>query len=50
MASLRNVDDDEKNSEYDAELLTDVSADERMADAPQGENEKYRRIRWLKNA
>jgi hypothetical protein len=34
MTSLRNADDDEPDPEYDAKLLTDVSADERMADAP----------------
>jgi hypothetical protein len=50
MASLRNVDDYEPGPEYDAKLLADVSADERIADAPQGENEEYRRIRRLKNA
>jgi hypothetical protein len=50
MAFLRNTDNDEPGPEYDAELLTDVSADERTADAPQDENEEYRRIRWLKNA
>jgi hypothetical protein len=44
MASLRNADDDEPGPEYDAELLADVSADERTADAPQVENEEYRRI------
>jgi hypothetical protein len=37
MASLRNADDDEPGPEYDAELLTDVSADERTADAPPGQ-------------
>jgi hypothetical protein len=50
MASLRNADDDEPGPEYDAELLTDVSADERMADGLQDENEEHRRIRRLKNA
>jgi hypothetical protein len=50
MASLHNVDDDEPGPEYDAELLTDVSADECTADAPHDENEEYRRIRRLKNA
>jgi hypothetical protein len=34
MASFRNADDDEPGSEYDDELLADVSADERTADAP----------------
>jgi hypothetical protein len=34
MASLRNADDDEAGPEYDTELLTDVSADERTMDAP----------------
>jgi hypothetical protein len=50
MASLHNADDNEPGPEYDAELLADVSADERTADAPQDENEEYRRIRWLRNA
>jgi hypothetical protein len=45
MASLRNADDDEPSSEYDAELLMDMSVDERMADAPQDKNEEHRRIR-----
>jgi hypothetical protein len=34
MASLHNTEDDELGPEYDAELLTDVSADECTADAP----------------
>jgi hypothetical protein len=50
MASLRNADDDEPDPKYDAELLADVSTNERTADTPQGENEEYRRIRRLKNA
>jgi hypothetical protein len=50
MAFLRNVDDDELGLEYDDEVLTDVSANEPTADAPQDENEEHRRIRWLKNA
>jgi hypothetical protein len=50
MASLRNADDNELGPEYDAELITDVSADERTADAPQDENKEHRTIRWLKNA
>jgi hypothetical protein len=41
MASLRNVDDDELGPEYDTKLLTDVSADEPTADAPQDENKEY---------
>jgi hypothetical protein len=48
MASLCNADDDELGPEYDAELLADVSADECTADAPQDENEEYRRIQRLK--
>jgi hypothetical protein len=39
MASLPNADDDEPGHKYDAELLTNISADERTADAPQDENE-----------
>jgi hypothetical protein len=50
MTSLCNADDDELGPEYDAELLVDVSADERTANASQDENEKHRRIRRLKNA
>jgi hypothetical protein len=50
MASLHNADDDELGPAYDAELLMDVSVDERTVDALQDENEEYRRIRWLKNA
>jgi hypothetical protein len=50
MASLRNAEDDEPGLEYDTELLADVSADERTADAPQDENEEHKRIRRLKNA
>jgi hypothetical protein len=38
MASLRNADEDEPGPKYDAELLADVSAVERSADAPQDEN------------
>jgi hypothetical protein len=34
MASLRNMEDDEPGPEYDAELLMNVLADERTADAP----------------
>jgi hypothetical protein len=34
MASPRNVEDDELGPEYDVELLADVSANKRMADAP----------------
>jgi hypothetical protein len=34
MASLCNADDDEPGPKYDGELLTDVSANEPMADAP----------------
>jgi hypothetical protein len=34
MASFRNADDDELGPIYDDELLTDVSTDEPMADAP----------------
>jgi hypothetical protein len=34
MASLRNADDDELDPEYDNDLLVDVSADKRTADAP----------------
>jgi hypothetical protein len=50
MPSLRNTGDNEPGPEYDAEVLTDVSTDEHTVDAPQDENEVYRRIRRLKNA
>jgi hypothetical protein len=50
MASLHNAEDDEPGPEYDAELLADVSANERTANAPQDKNEEYKRIRRLKNA
>jgi hypothetical protein len=36
MASLCNADGDELGPEYDAELLTDMSVDDRTADAPPG--------------
>jgi hypothetical protein len=49
-ASLCSADDDEPGPEYDAELLVDVSSNERTVDTPQDENEEYRRIWWLKNA
>jgi hypothetical protein len=45
MASLRNVEDDELDPQYNNEQLTDVSADELTADAPQDEDEEHRRIR-----
>jgi hypothetical protein len=50
MASLRNSEDDELGPKNDAELLTDISADECMEDAPKDENEEHRRILLLKNA
>jgi hypothetical protein len=51
MASLRERDDDnDLGREYDDELLADVSADERMVDAPQNDDEEHRRIRRIKNA
>jgi chromatin segregation and condensation protein Rec8/ScpA/Scc1 (kleisin family) len=51
MASLReHDDDDEPGREYDDELLTDISVDERIADAHQDEDEEHRRIRRIKNA
>jgi hypothetical protein len=50
MATLRNAEEvDEPGPEYDAELLVDVSANERTVDAPQDENEEHKRIRRLKN-
>jgi hypothetical protein len=50
MASLRNVEDDEPDPEYNAELFTNISVDECLANAPQDENAECRRIRRLKNA
>jgi hypothetical protein len=42
MASLHeHGDDDEPGSEYDDELLADVSADERTTDTPECENEEH---------
>jgi hypothetical protein len=49
MASIRNADDDEPGPEYDAELLTDVSADECTADTSQDQKEEYRRNRLWQN-
>jgi hypothetical protein len=49
MASLRNAEEDEMGTQYDNEQLADVSADEPTADAPHGEDEEHRRIRWAKN-
>jgi hypothetical protein len=49
MASLCNEEDDEPGLEYDAELLTDISTNERTTDAPQDENEEHKRIWWLRN-
>jgi chromatin segregation and condensation protein Rec8/ScpA/Scc1 (kleisin family) len=42
-------DDDEPGREYNDELLADISADERMADAPQDKDEEHIRIRRIKN-
>jgi hypothetical protein len=50
MASLCNVEDDELDPQYDNEQLTDVSADEPTADAPQDEDEEHRRIQRVKSA
>jgi hypothetical protein len=50
MASLHNAEDDELDPKHDNEQLTDVSADEPTADAPQDEDEMHRRIRRVKNA
>jgi hypothetical protein len=44
MASLRNIEDDELDPEYDNKQLADVSADEPTADAPQDEDEEHQRI------
>jgi signal transduction histidine kinase len=49
MASLHNMEDDELGPQYDSEQLTDVSADEPTANAPQDEDEEHRRIRRAKN-
>jgi hypothetical protein len=50
MASLCNTEEDELGTKYDNEQLTDVSANELIADAPQDEDEEHRRIRRAKNA
>jgi hypothetical protein len=51
MASIHeHGDEDEPGREYDDELLADVSADERTADAPQDKDEERKRIRRAKNA
>jgi hypothetical protein len=50
MSSLRNVEDDELDPEYDNEQLVDVSADEPTTNAPQDEDEEHRRIQRVKNA
>jgi hypothetical protein len=50
MASLRNVEDDELDPEYDNKQLANVSADEPTADTPQDKDEEHRRIRRVKNA
>jgi hypothetical protein len=50
MASLRNVEDDELDPKYDNEQLTNISADEPTAEAPQDEDEEQGRIRRAKNA
>jgi hypothetical protein len=43
MASLHNHDhDDEPGRDYDEELLTNISTDEAMADAPQNKDEECR--------
>jgi hypothetical protein len=48
MASVN--DEEEPGNQYDNELLTDISVDENMADAPQDEDEERRRARRAKNA
>jgi hypothetical protein len=50
MASLRNVEDDELDPQYNNEQLVDVSADEPTTNAPQDEDEEHQRIRRVKNA
>jgi hypothetical protein len=49
MVSLRKAEDNELDPYYDNEQLTDVSADEPIADAPQDEDEEHRRIWQVKN-
>jgi hypothetical protein len=44
------AEDDELGSEYDVELLIDVSINEHITNAPQDKNKEHSRIRWLKNA
>jgi hypothetical protein len=50
MASLRNMEDDELDPQFENEQLTDVSANKPTTDAPQDEDEEHRRIRRAKNA
>jgi hypothetical protein len=50
MASLRNLEDDELDPQFDNEQLANVLADEPTADAPQDEDEEHRRIGRVKNA
>ncbi|RLM44328.1 hypothetical protein C2845_PMPSC055982 [Panicum miliaceum] len=49
MASLCNAEEDELGTQYDNELLADVSADEPTTNAPHDEDEEHRRIRRAKN-
>jgi hypothetical protein len=41
MASLRNVEDDELDPQYNNKQLGDITADEPIADAPQNEDEEH---------
>jgi hypothetical protein len=50
MVSLCNAEEDEHETQYDNEKLTNISADEPIADAPQDEDEEHRRVRRAKNA
>jgi hypothetical protein len=50
MASLHKMEEHELGTQYDTEQLTNISADEPTADAPQDEDEEHRRIWQAKNA
>jgi hypothetical protein len=50
MASLHNVEEDERGTQYNNDQLEDIPADEPIANAPQDEDEKHRQIRRAKNA
>jgi hypothetical protein len=50
MASIREIENNEPGSEYENELLDEISADEGMVQAPADEDKEQQRIYKLKNA